>query len=188
MNVAVLPALSVAVTVPFTDDPSVASVKGLDSTVDITPERLSAGEKRRDTLVLFQPAALGGGFGAAKPTVGGVLSILMPLIRAGVLTFPALSRQVPNADCPAPSPSNVIAPVHESMPDKLSVPLKLIVTFVLFQPLTLGTGEAVAGAGGGPVLMDTSRGFWGFLLARFFLAKKATVLGPSTEMLNDPQA
>jgi hypothetical protein len=36
-------------------------------------------------------------------SVGPVLSILIPLAVAGALALPALSVQVPEADCPAPS-------------------------------------------------------------------------------------
>src|SRR5438045_3633179 len=48
--------------------------------------------------------------------IGGVLS-MFTLAMAGLLTLPALSVQVPEADCPAPSPINVIGPVQKSIPD-----------------------------------------------------------------------
>jgi len=147
MNVAVFAGLVRSRHGAFTDDPSVASVKGLDSTVDIYP-RKTVGRREEERHIGIVPAgSVGWGVRGRKAHCCGVLSILMPLIRAGVLTLPALSRQVPNADCPAPSPSNVIAPVHESMPDKLSVPLKAD-RHVRVVP-AVDVGDRRGGCGGG---------------------------------------
>jgi hypothetical protein len=68
---------------------------------------------------------------------------------AGVLTFPALSVQVPDAIWPAPSLLNVIGEEQKAMPERLSVPLKETVTFELFQPLAFAEGTALAFAVGG---------------------------------------
>src|SRR5258708_30855321 len=71
--------------------------------VEGTPERLSVVVKLKETSVLFHPAALAAGLCAAKLSVGGVLSILIPLAVAVALTFPALSVQVPEAERLVPS-------------------------------------------------------------------------------------
>jgi len=150
VTVALLPALSVTVTVPITAAPSVEKSSGLVvGFVLATPEGLPLAVKGIVTLVLFHPAGLGAGFGAPNVTVGGVLPMLMPVMVAGALTLPALSVQVPEPDCPLPSPSNVICPVQKSMPDPKSVPVEVTVTLVLFQPLAFGTGIALAIATGG---------------------------------------
>jgi hypothetical protein len=70
--------------------------------------------------------------------------MLIPLAVAGALSFPALSVQVPEADCPAPSELNVTGALQEAMPERASNPLKLTVTSVLFQPLAFGAGEGLA--------------------------------------------
>src|SRR6266478_1629440 len=148
VNVAVLPAPSVRVTIPVKDGPSVVSASGLGTDLETTPDKSSAAVKLSVTFVLFQPPALGAGVGVPKVSVGGVLSILNPFTTTGVLTFPALSVHVPDADRPLPSPSNVMAPVQTSIPDNESVPAKEMVTFVLFQPLAFGLGDAAAVAAG----------------------------------------
>src|SRR5207302_10115568 len=79
LKVALLSALSVTVTVSLTDDPSAANNNGLDTELDATPDRLSAGVKLNVTFVLFQPAAFGAGEGVPNATVGGVISVLMPI-------------------------------------------------------------------------------------------------------------
>src|SRR5437773_695059 len=98
MKVAELPAISVTVTGPFTEAPSAVSTSGLGTDVEATPERLSAVVKGKLTFVLFQPAPLGAGFATPKASVGGVLSMLMPVTVTGGLTLPATSVQVPDAD------------------------------------------------------------------------------------------
>jgi len=97
--------------------------------------------------VLFQPAAFGAGL-TAGTTTGGVLSILIPLTVATALTLPALSVHVPLADRPVPSELSVTGAVQLAMPERLSAPVNVTVTLVLFQPAALGAGEAVAVAVG----------------------------------------
>ena len=80
--------------------------------------------------------------------LGGVLSILIPLAVA-VATLPAMSVQVPLADCPAPSVLSVAGAVQLAMPERLSVPVNVTVTLALFQPAPFGAGEAAAVATGG---------------------------------------
>jgi hypothetical protein len=98
VNVALLPALSVTITVPVTEFPSVASTKGLTFGVVVsTPDRLSEAVKDTDTSVLFQPAAFAAGLAAPKTKVGPVVSILIAFITLLAL-FPALSVHVPATD------------------------------------------------------------------------------------------
>src|SRR5438093_288596 len=75
VNVAVLPAASVAVTVPVTADPSLVSDNGLGTEVDAGPERASVAVKLIATSLLFHPAAFAAGAGDPNVTTGGVLSI-----------------------------------------------------------------------------------------------------------------
>ena len=99
------------------------------------------------TFVLFQPAALAVELGAPKLNVGIVLSILMLLIVAGPLTFPALSLQVPVfVTDPFSSSVLTVAPatVLVAMPDctaPVSAHAKLTVTSVLFQPFAFAAGD-----------------------------------------------
>ncbi len=137
VNVAVFPALSVTVTVPLTADPSVISTKGLGIEVEATPERLSVVVKLKETSVLFHPAALAAGLCAPKLSVGGVLSILIPLAVAVALTFPALSVQVPEAERLVPSALRVTGASQWSIPESVSAPVNVTVTLVLFQPFAL---------------------------------------------------
>ena len=67
---------------------------------------------------------------------------------AVLLMLPALSVQVPDADCPDPSVLKVTGAVQDAMPDPASVPLKLTVTLALFQPLAFAAGVAIADADG----------------------------------------
>ena len=80
---------------------------------------------------------------------GGVLSILIPLAETAALTFPALSVQVPEADWLVPSLPSVTSGVQLAMPERPSWPVKLTVTFVLFQAAVFGCGVAAACAVGG---------------------------------------
>ena len=139
-KVATFPALSVTVIEPFTDSPSALRTRGLAGLVDATPERASEAVKGKETFVLFQPAALGGGLAAPKSIVGATLSMLIPLMDAARLTLPALSVQVPEADWLAPSALRITAGWQASMPERLSIPAKVTVTAVLFQPFALGPG------------------------------------------------
>jgi len=66
-----------------------------------------------------------------------------------MLTFPALSVQVPLTVCPAPSDVSVTGAEQESIPERLSVPVNDTVALVLFQPFALGAGDSVAAATGG---------------------------------------
>src|SRR5439155_21318610 len=120
-------------TFPDTAAPSEERSRGLAAgAVVTTPESESEAVNATATLVLFQPAALAAGVAAPNTSVGGVLSILMPDAVAALLTFPALSLQVPDADWPAASAVRDAAPVQLAIPDKLSVPVNVMVTFVLF--------------------------------------------------------
>jgi hypothetical protein len=67
VNVALLPATSVTVTIPLTAVPSVVNDSGLDTDVEETPGKLSAVVKLNSTFVLFHPAAL-----AARPEIPGL--------------------------------------------------------------------------------------------------------------------
>jgi hypothetical protein len=93
-NVALLPALSVAATVPVTAAPSAVKTSRLpEGLVDANPDVASAAVNAMDTSVLLQPVG-------AEPnvSVGGVLSILIPVILVEELVLPALSMQVPLAE------------------------------------------------------------------------------------------
>ena len=100
------------------------------------PERLSVAP----VLAVALPLSRAGFGETLEINVGTVLSILMPLAVASALTLPALSAQVPAADCPAPSLLNVTGVLQLAMPDRVSEPLKLTPTSVLFQPLALAPG------------------------------------------------
>ncbi len=71
--------------------------------------------------------------------VGGVRSMLM-LLSVALAKFPALSRQFPVTDCPAPSPRVVGNELLET-PDKGSEQAKLTVTWALFHPLLPARGD-----------------------------------------------
>jgi hypothetical protein len=92
---------------------------------------------------------------AGTMTTGLVLSILILFALTIVLTFPALSVQVPDADCPDPSVLKVTGAVQDATPDPASVPLKLTTTFVLFQPFAFGAGVALADADGATLSICT---------------------------------
>src|SRR5882724_8784052 len=92
---AVLPALSVTVSVPVTDVPSPESTRAfIPGLVREIPESASLAVKGSETAVLFQPAAFGRGLAGLNVTVGGVVSMLMPFFVVGTLSFPAISKQV----------------------------------------------------------------------------------------------
>jgi hypothetical protein len=73
----------------------------------------------------------------AMAAVGGVLSMLIP---AWVLdaVLPALSAQVPLADCPTPSDVSIWVMAEAAAPDVASMQFHATVTFVLFQPFKFG--------------------------------------------------
>src|SRR5262245_56124212 len=74
--VVLLPAASVAVTVPLTPRPSVERTSGLLGAGEATPDPpLSLTVNGIETLPLYQPAALAPVVGGAKVTVGAVWSI-----------------------------------------------------------------------------------------------------------------
>lgn len=58
-------------------------------------------------------------------------------------TFPATSVQFPVAGWFVPSVVIVTGAVHEAIPEFASVPVKVTVTFVLFQPSPLALGDLV---------------------------------------------
>src|SRR5207244_1033390 len=72
----------------------------------------------------------------------------MPVTDATSLTLSALSLHVPDADWFVPSPLFVMGASQLAMPDRLSFPLKVTVTSVLFQPNALGgTSRAALAVG-----------------------------------------
>src|SRR5690242_2850600 len=92
VNVSVLPALSVTVTVWVT--PEVSVEKDRDPVAaPSTPDPLSADVYVSVTPVLFHPAALGSGLRAPNVRVGLVLSMLTPGV-VNVAELPALSVTV----------------------------------------------------------------------------------------------
>src|SRR5438067_1789906 len=126
---AVLPALSLAVPVTDCAAPSLLRVVGPAQLA--TAESASAQVKLTVTSLLFQPAAFAAGE-AAPVIVGGVLSMLMPLTVAEAV-FPAVSVQLPLADCAAPSVPRVIGAVSVATPEVASVQLNVTVTDWLVQ-------------------------------------------------------
>src|SRR5580765_5208240 len=93
-KLALLPARSVTLTLPETEEPSALSTSGLAILVASTPDRLSDAVKAKWTSLLFQPLTLAAGLAPPKLSDGAVLSMLMPERLAGAL-FPALSTQLP---------------------------------------------------------------------------------------------
>src|SRR5712691_6360883 len=117
------------------------------------PESASEQEKLTVTFVLFQPLPFAAGDGL-PPMVGFVLSMLIPVLETGALTLPALSVQVPGpAVCAAPSALSVTGAVQKSIVDRASVPVKVTVTSVLFQPLAFASGNWAAEAVGAVLSM-----------------------------------
>ena len=101
---------------------------------------------------MFHPLPFGPGAALAL-AVGAVKSMLMPVLEAEALALPALSVQVPEADCPAPSVLRTASEEQKSMPDRTSAPLKWTVTALLFHPLPFAPGEALALAVGAVLSM-----------------------------------
>src|SRR5207244_2478686 len=79
---------------------------------------------------------------------GGVLSILIGAVAAGLLTLPALSVHLPETGGFTPSVVTVTGGEQKSIPDRLSAPVNDTVTFVLFQPFASGGGDRCAVAVG----------------------------------------
>ena len=104
----------------------------------------------------------------------------------GALTFPAASVQVPVADCPAPSVLRRMGAVQVTPSDRLSVPVKLTVTFVLFQPLAFGAGKTDTLATGGvlSILMPVCVS-WTVLPARSVHVAVADWLAPAVVIVCD---
>jgi hypothetical protein len=75
--------------------------------------------------------------------------MLIPLTVAVALTFPALSVHKPLAVWPGPSVLSVMGAVQLAMPERLSAPVNVTVTLVLFHPAPFGAGDAAAVAVGG---------------------------------------
>jgi len=80
-----------------------------------------------------QPAA------GIQEITGAVLSMFTFAV-AGVLTVPALSLQLPETVCPAPSAMTATGSVQESTPERLSVPANDTVAFKLIQPFAFRGG------------------------------------------------
>ena len=70
--------------------------------------------------------------------------------------FPALSEQLPVADRLSPSPVSTVATSHVAMSESVSVPAKVTVTSVLFQPAAFAAGDGVAVTLGAVLSMLTS--------------------------------
>ncbi len=79
--------------------------------------------------------------------------MLMPVTLAAWLMFPALSVQVPEAVWFLPSVLSTVFAEQLAIPERASVPVKLTVTSVLFQPLELACGDLDACAVGGVLSM-----------------------------------
>jgi len=105
-----------------------------------TPDKASVHVKLAVTGPLFQPNEFG--LGLLEPMMlGGVRSMLIPLTVVEAV-FPALSVQVPVADCPDPELPSIVGLVTDAMPDRESEQVKVTVTGLLFQPLPFGPGLA----------------------------------------------
>src|SRR2546427_70314 len=91
VNVALLPASSVTVTVCVRPLPSAPKCSGLGGDADATPDRLSCVVNAMSTGVLFQFAPFGAGESAPNDSVGGVASIQIVCVGCGVSMSPALS-------------------------------------------------------------------------------------------------
>src|SRR5262245_40031327 len=74
--------------------------------------------------------------------------MLMPLTVAGRLTLPATSVQLPDADKLVPFVVSFTGAEQPAMPERLSVPVNVTVTSVLFHPVEEGSGDAAAEATG----------------------------------------
>src|SRR5262245_51020313 len=95
-------------------------------------------------------------FAAGIPEiVGPLLLMLIPLAVAGRLTLPATSVHVPEADWFAPFVVSTTFGEQAAIPESVSAPVKFTATSVLFHPLALGAGEAVALATGKVLSMFT---------------------------------
>src|SRR5580765_5022568 len=88
---AVLPARSVAVTVPVTAEASSESTSGLVVLPPAsTPAPMSSIVNGIDTSVLFQPAVFGPGVGVSNATLGGCASMSQEKAWAAALPAPSV--------------------------------------------------------------------------------------------------
>ena len=153
VTVTELPAMSDTVTVWLTAAPSALRVSGLVGAPGARPDRVSMTMNGAVTLVLFQPAGLGGGDGAPNATTGAVLSILT-VGEVTVTELPAMSETVTVWLTAAPSALRVsgLVGAPRARPDRVSVMVNGAVTLVLFQPARLGAGDGAPNATTGAVL------------------------------------
>src|SRR5437879_6744541 len=80
--------------------------------------------------------------------------MLIPVLQTGALTLPALSVQVPRPPYTTLFRSlSVTGAVQNSMVDRTSVPVKVTVTSVLFQPFAFASGNWAAEAVGAVLSM-----------------------------------
>src|SRR3954463_3678623 len=99
---------------------------------------------------LNHPAALAGRSGVAPVTDGLVSSYFRPYGKEA-LTFPALSLQVPDSDAPRLSGPLYVMALQLSTPDVWSVPLNVIPTGLLYQPLVPAARAGVPAVASGGV-------------------------------------
>jgi hypothetical protein len=135
--------------VPVADWFAPSAVRVKLTVEETTPESASEQFQVSVTSVLFQPFAFAG-VRLANVITGEVRSILIPVFEIAGLVFPALSVQVPDGeDCPAPSVFTTTGAAQVSRPERLSVPVNVIVTLPLFQLFPFGRGSALATTAGG---------------------------------------
>src|SRR5712691_2250004 len=111
-----------------------------------TPERASVQVNETLTSVLFQPLPLAAGVAVAV-TAGGVRSMLTVTLAEAVL--PALSTAVRLTAWLAPSALTTTVAGQVSIPESASAHVNPTLTGLLFQPLPLAAGVAVAVTTGG---------------------------------------
>jgi len=135
VKVALLPAKSVAVTVPVTADPSVINTNGLlAGFVEARPDRVSAAVNENETLVLFHPLALADGLAAPNVSVGAVASRL--IVTDCELVPPMLvAWQVKVVPEVSDDTLLISHPVIEATVDSGSVTVQFTVTLLMYQPL-----------------------------------------------------
>src|SRR6266581_8929254 len=149
LAVAPLPARSVAVPEATWFSPSLLIVTG--GAQLSTPDPASEQVKLTVTSVLFQPLAFASGERVAV-MMGPDLSMwTVTLVDAW---FPARSTAVPETVC-VPSAITVTGSGQVATCERLSAHENVTVTSLLFQPLALGGGTAVAAIVGGVLSMLT---------------------------------
>lgn len=151
--VAVLPATSVAVTLPVTADPSAVSKIGLGTEVEANPDKASVTVNGTFTFVLFHPAALAAGVAGPNVTTGGVLSIFTEAdVKVAVLPARSVTVTVPMTDAPSAVSTRGLGTDVDPTPDKASAAVNGNTTFVLFHPAGFGGGFAAPNTSVGGVL------------------------------------